>query len=262
MSAALLASDLADEAHERLVYAGRRPLAYNSILMGKSRHYQPRKASVTSMNKTISDGSNGSKMFNDSTNDQLSDDSNLENELIMVDVSGNFYSCKAVAIGRMRIPLNNWLETKGVELARKFQFQGKDSQNVTKYPEDYTKKYQTTILSKTCYIISNFNTNASVDSNTTSNIDANEGLQCFENVPNSIISFPIDAYNPTNTITIYNTQEVNDKLSEDLEICFQIAEHALEDVFGFDVLTLDDGAVLEVSAAVGGRLIGYVMLCF
>ena len=108
MSAAQLSLCLADDAHDRSVESGMRPLAYNALVIGRDRN--------NVVTTTAGGGAAGT--------DELVPRSVVRrvhnvgvHSIFKIDVSGNFLRCQGAAVGRMGEEVEKWLRTRGAYLA-------------------------------------------------------------------------------------------------------------------------------------------------
>ena len=114
LSAAQLSLCLADDAHDRSVENGMRPLAYNALVIGRDRNNVVT-TSIIPAPTTASD--------DDGTDENLPKSlvRKVENVgvygIFKIDVSGNFMRCQGAAVGRMSEEVERWLRTRGAYLA-------------------------------------------------------------------------------------------------------------------------------------------------
>ena len=105
LSAAQLSLRLADDAHERSVESGIRPLAYNALVIGRDRSNV---VSTTTIGSGAKDGT--SRLVRTVDNIGI-------HGIFKIDVSGNFLRCQGAAVGRMSKEVERWLRTRGAYLA-------------------------------------------------------------------------------------------------------------------------------------------------
>ena len=110
LSAAQLSLRLADDAHDRSVNSGMRPLAYNALVIGRDR------------NNVVSTSMVPASTTADGTDEPLPNlirrVDNIDIHCIFkIDVSGNFMRCQGAAVGRMSEDVERWMRTRGAYLA-------------------------------------------------------------------------------------------------------------------------------------------------
>ena len=98
----VLALSIADDFHDKSLHQFLRPLAYNTIIIGKE--------------------SNKFKSAN----------------IFKVDVSGNFFRCLATSIGFLSDKINYWIRNKGIDLMNKLNINNQESNFNNEFNSNHT----------------------------------------------------------------------------------------------------------------------------
>lgn len=160
-------------------------------------------------------------------------------DIIKVDVSGNLFSCKAVAIGRMSDRLNQWIDTRGRHLASTLFRKSEKKRANTQAQGQATISSNSTSTNSTVAT-----TDSNVDCNTGSSTDNSESLS---NEPSGA-SLYIQGETEEVEEDEENEEEEEDAVEQEAKAALTLLWQCLDENYGLSTLTCGNYTVTLVTA--------------